>query len=491
MANAAAALSLAAASALSRAAAANCSVNANLSAVMEMAATVSTSKRKSSSAPVPPRDSSAVTKAASSCAETDILSRADTWFLRLGIPTEQYGICTGLESRGGLRKNLRGLSFSIVHTLACLPSFEATPVRTAPPWAWPRMALTEYAKQLGAFMTLVVVQAMAILLFKLCQNDGKYTFNPASSVALTEMCKLLLAGSLHYNHVASSKKPLWEGVSPKIVFHYLGLSMMYTINNQLSFYCLELADPGSMALGKSIAPYLCALLLRLAGERLHALKWVCIIVQCCAIAIVQYDACKGTGYLPMKAYYMIGTATSITAITSVWNQLIIKGFEVPANLQNSFLYAFGSAFAIISYLHSVSDTHGHGHGHGHAVARPKGFFEGYTLLASLLVLFQAFHGLAVALVYTYADAIVKNFANSSVMAILIIISYLYFGLETTLHSWLGIIIVLTITYCYMNLALRKDLCQLLDWKPPSEPPAQEKAHLLEEGEKTDGEGGDK
>ena len=56
---------------------------------------------------------------------------------------------------------------------------------------------------------------------------------------------------------------------------------------------------------------------------------------------------------------------------------------------------------------------------------------------------------------------------------------------------LGIIIVLTITYCYMNLALRKDLCQLLDWKPPSEPPAQEKAHLLEEGEKTDGEGGDK
>ena len=35
---------------------------------------------------------------------------------------------------------------------------------------------------------------------------------------------------------------------------------------------------------------------------------------------------------------------------------------------------------------------------------------------------QAFHGLAVALVYKYADAIVKNFANSSVMALLIAIS---------------------------------------------------------------------
>ena len=96
----------------------------------------------------------------------------------------------------------------------------------------------------------------------------------------------------------------------------------------------------------------------------------------------------------MKAYYMIGTATSITAITSVWNQLIIKGFSVPVNLQNSIMYFFGSVIAILSYLHSM-----YGRPHHHYREPPKGFFEGYTLLASLLVLFQAFHGLAVALVY--------------------------------------------------------------------------------------------
>lgn len=235
-----------------------------------------------------------------------------------------------------------------------------------------------------------------------------------------------------------------------------------------------------MALGKSVAPYLCALLLRLNDQYLHALQWVCVIVQCCAIAIVQYDVCKGTVYLPLKAYYMIGTATSITAVTSVWNQLIIKGFDVPVNLQNSIMYFFGSVIAIMSYAHSVATEapHGHGHGYGHhaTVNAPKGFFEGYTLLASLLVLFQAFHGLAVALVYKYADAIVKNFANSSVMAILIIVSFLYFGLETTLHSWLGIVIVLTTTYCYMNVALRIPVVE-----KSKEVAAVEKAHLLEEG----------
>ena len=60
------------------------------------------------------------------------------------------------------------------------------------------VALSEYAKQLGAFSILVVVQSFAILLFKLCQKDGRYTFNPASSVALTEVCKLVLASTLHW-----------------------------------------------------------------------------------------------------------------------------------------------------------------------------------------------------------------------------------------------------------------------------------------------------
>ena len=177
---------------------------------------------------------------------------------------------------------------------------------------------------------------------------------------------------------------------------------------------------------------------------------------------------------------MIGAATTITAITSVWNQLVIKGFDVPVNLQNSIMYFFGSLIATGSYVHSITAAPSH---HAHSNHHPpKGFFEGYTLLATLLVLFQAFHGLAVALVYKYADAIVKNFANSSVMAILIVISYLYFALETTAHSWLGIVIVLTTTYCYMNIALRL---------PTEKPADQEKAHLLEDGEKTDGESVDK
>ena len=271
------------------------------------------------------------------------------------------------------------------------------------------------------------------------------------------------------------------------VLHYLGLSALYTVNNQLSFYILTRADPGSLALGKSVAPYLCALLLSLAGQRLSSLQWVCVIVQCCAIAIVQFDPCKNQGVLPVEAYGLIALATSITASTSVWNQMAIKGFDVPVNLQNTIMYSFGSAIAFgCHFAQPSAGGAGGGRGGRHQQPADPGFFEGYTPLAILLVVFQAFHGLAVALVYKYADAIVKNFANSSVMAILVVISALFLNLKTTVHSWLGVIIVVVMTHCYMNMAIKSS--------PPPEPPtpapgSTESQRLLDAKEVGDAEEG--
>ena len=130
-----------------------------------------------------------------------------------------------------------------------------------------------------------------------------------------------------------------------------------------------------------------------------------------------------------------------------------------------------------------------------------GFFEGYTPLAIMLVLFQvsrsnrqththahtpsldlthtfatlllqAFHGLAVALVYKYADAIVKNFANSSVMAILVVLSVYFFNLTSNLDSWLGVMSVLVTTWVYMNIAIK------MPKEAAAVAPSEEKSGLL-------------
>ena len=196
---------------------------------------------------------------------------------------------------------------------------------------------SQYALQLGSFFTLVAVQSTALLLFKVCQVQGSYTFSPASNVALTEMCKLALASSLHVAYINKARdegspgRGYLDGLSVKIVLNYLGLALLYTVNNQLTFLCFEVADPGSYALGKSVAPYLCALMLRMTGDKINSLQWACILLQCSSIAVTQYDPCKQAGYLTMRAYALVGTSTLITAVSSVWNQKVVKGFDVPVS----------------------------------------------------------------------------------------------------------------------------------------------------------------
>ena len=100
-------------------------------------------------------------------------------------------------------------------------------------------SMSSYGTQIGSFVVLVCVQSVAILLFKLCQTSGSYSFSPASCVAMTEACKLALAVTLHSRHVKATGVDPFKGVTPRICAHYFFLAVLYTINNQLTFYALE------------------------------------------------------------------------------------------------------------------------------------------------------------------------------------------------------------------------------------------------------------
>eukprot|EP00966_Prymnesium_polylepis_P020811 479043-Prymnesium_polylepis.1 len=105
---------------------------------------------------------------------------------------------------------------------------------------------------------------------------------------------------------------------------------------------------------------------------------------------------------------------------------VLKGSPVPMMIQNLVLYSCGVVLSLLSYfslehpldvLAATAAAADSESASGDDVdLRQKEFFEGYSFLAVVLILFQAFHGLAVAAVYKYADVLVKNFASSMTMA---------------------------------------------------------------------------
>ena len=269
-----------------------------------------------------------------------------------------------------------------------------------------------------------------------------------------------------------SRKAWFEGITPKLALHYLCLSVMYCINNQLAFACHVFADPGTYSVFKSAAPYLVAIFLRLLGDGMNRLQWIAIILLCISIMSTQYDDSGGKTRMSTGAYAMLAIHVTITATCSVWNQKVLKGSPVPINLQNVLLYSYGIVLSLLSYvwleqplnkMAAEAGRHGHDGERDSAARRApalrvrrstrKDSLKAHPL-ALALMLSQAFHGLAVSFVYKYADAIVKSFASSATMALLVILSSYLFHVELSFHSITGVASILVITFMYMNIAIK-------------------------------------
>lgn len=288
-----------------------------------------------------------------------------------------------------------------------------------------------------SFGVLVVMHASVYMSFKAAQRDGKYTFSPASSVVLSEGIKCILSLVMfraHRGHLRVSHEDVGGGLLLKSAL----LAMMYTANNIMTFYAMSWSDPATLILFKSMAPGLCALLLRCTGQRISSLQWACILMQCLALVIVQYDVCAQHLYFPPHVYLLLMSSVLVTAASSVWNQLVLKSYDVDINVQNALLYVFGVVTSLVAFAVLPND---------------KGFFEGYTWGACGLLVLQSLYGITVSFAYKYADVLIKNISNAVVVGILTVVSATLYHAPSNVHAIMAIGVILISTFVYMTMAV--------------------------------------
>lgn len=328
-------------------------------------------------------------------------------------------------------------------------------------------------QHLVVFVGLTFMHALALLVFKLCAVDHKYPFSPASALVCTEATKLCLATFLHHRELASmpeESRPAGiiasfrQTATLKVWAATAAVALLYAVNNLLSFYLVAQTDPGTLAIAKATVPYLCALLLRLLGRPITDIQWCCIILQCTGVAVTQYHTSGsahggepsgdvnstateigaddgGTRYEPAM-YVVLFVAILVTAISSVFNERIIKKFNAPLQQINMIMYLVGVILAALTFL---------------TVPRyaDKEFFEGYSAMTVLLIAVQAFYGLCVGYAYKYADVIIKNLSTSTTLALLVFVSYALFNAPLTFYSVAGVIIIVVTSYLYLKREFTK------------------------------------
>jgi len=306
----------------------------------------------------------------------------------------------------------------------------------------------ESTRRLGArtisFILLIFLVVLTQAFFKISQRNGSYEYNTVSAMVVVECVKLLLCcGQLCYENGwnLASFIHCYKIVPLQLYLSYACLALFYAIYNQLIFSVMAVADPGTFTLFKSTTPAIVSFLnWAIFRQSFNQIQLYCIFIQ--LFGIISLSASSDSD----KTYFTYGTSNLILILftitfgsfNTVYNASVVKKSTelCPLYIQNSILYASGMVFNLVFYLLMRKQD-------------DESFFYGYDHYGVIvLLILESFCGITISMIYKYGDALLKTFAQPISAAILVCISYLFFGmpLDISKASSAGVVVVSSLLY---------------------------------------------
>lgn len=306
------------------------------------------------------------------------------------------------------------------------------------------------------FFLLILLQVLVGILYKISQNNDRYTYSTYSVMTLAESGKFIISLVLYATQEADSsfvqlcKKLVNECSFPNFLRLTL-LAVMYFLNNQLAFTLFLWADPASINMLKAGSSIITALIWCICmGQVISVKQWGAIVLQVAGLIVVQVDACKNIFLLQPFAYYAISVSVLITSISSVWNEHQLKTIPLSLHQQNIILYMNGMLLNSLGHV-GMSVRH---------FSHPS-FLQGYTWITVCIVIVNACFGVVVTAVYKYADAVLKTLANACTTVVLLFFSVAFFGLPVNIVRSCGCVVVLIAVAQYAFIKADKET--IISW----------------------------
>ncbi|XP_031473570.1 CMP-sialic acid transporter 2-like [Nymphaea colorata] len=149
---------------------------------------------------------------------------------------------------------------------------------------------------------------------------------------------------------------------------------------------------------------------------------------------VTEDNRVGTTLDEVKVYPI---PAALYLVKNLLQAIIKKRPSRNINVQNFWLYVFGMVFNVAAIFIQGFD-----------VVLNKGFFHGYSLITTCMIINHALSGIAVSMVMKYADNIVKVYSTSVAMLFTAVVSVFLFGYHLSLAFFLGTMVVSVSIYLH-------------------------------------------
>eukprot|EP01059_Diplonema_ambulator_P022499 TRINITY_DN37800_c0_g1_i1.p1 TRINITY_DN37800_c0_g1~~TRINITY_DN37800_c0_g1_i1.p1 ORF type:complete len:381 (+),score=16.28 TRINITY_DN37800_c0_g1_i1:113-1255(+) len=304
-----------------------------------------------------------------------------------------------------------------------------------------------------SLLVLVVQNAILVLMTRWSRAQNRGTMYKSSSLILTaEIVKMTICLlALWYEVVQSGQAHYFRMKLYHIVFCLETVKLavpaaLFTLQNYLLFVSLSNLDAMMFQLLSQVKLLLAAIFSVWLLERyLTCVQWSSVFMLTLGIILSSQgqqgsekvvDTAKQNTAIGIVSCVVSGTSS---AFASVYFEKILKGTPPSIAERNIQLGIFSIVLAVFSMLavDGVPGSH-------------FAFFDGYSSMTWVLVLFHAGGGILVAVVVKYADNILKGFATGVAIIVSGIYASLVWGFTPTPQFIAGSVVV-TIGTCVYNI----------------------------------------
>ncbi|XP_064875685.1 probable UDP-sugar transporter protein SLC35A4 [Oncorhynchus nerka] len=275
---------------------------------------------------------------------------------------------------------------------------------------------------------MVLIYGSHAPLITLTKVGGRVPFSSSSCVLLIELTKLLasLATLLLTGDLSALRAPL----SLALVSPYAVPATLYAFNNNLVVLMQIYMDPSSFQVLSNLKIASTALLYSSClGKRLRSAQWLALGILMGAGVCHSYssldleypgqteDQASSRLHITAWGLVLVLVYCFISGLAAVYTERVLKSQRLPLSLQNLYLYVFGLAINLVSYLLSMGGE--------------QDFLEGYSGVVWAIVAGQAANGLLMSVVLKHGSGITRLFVISCSMLVNALLSWALLGLQLT------------------------------------------------------------
>ncbi|PIA64014.1 hypothetical protein AQUCO_00201361v1 [Aquilegia coerulea] len=285
-------------------------------------------------------------------------------------------------------------------------------------------------KSIVTVLLTLLTSSQAILIVW-SKRAGKYEYSVTTANFSVEALKctlsLLALTRIWRNEGVTEDNKLATSLNEIIVYPIP--AALYLVKNLLQYYIFAYVSAPSYQILKNLNIISTGVLYHIMLKRkLSEIQWAAFILLCAGCTTAQLDSSSDRVLqTPFQGWMMAIVMALLSGFAGVYTEAIMK--KRPSrniNVQNFWLYVFGMVFNAVAILVQDFDA-----------VMNKGFFYGYTLITTCMILNHALSGIAVSVVMKYADNIVKVYSTSVAMLLTAVVSVFLFHFHLSLAFILG------------------------------------------------------